>query len=54
MKNIKNFYVELLNGRNYPKVVEAIVKKRTEIEKTHEVKLNKQKRNKNASRSKNM
>ena len=32
---------ELLNGKRYPKVVEAIIKKRAEIEKTHEVKLNK-------------
>ena len=32
---------ELLNGKRYPKVVEAILKRRTEIEKTHEVKLNK-------------
>ena len=32
---------ELLNGRRYPKVVEAVVARRTEIEKTHEVKLNK-------------
>ena len=32
---------ELLNGKSYPKVVEAILKRRTEIEKTHEVKLNK-------------
>jgi len=31
----------LLNGKRYPKVVEAIIKKRAEIEKTHEVKLNK-------------
>ena len=32
---------QLLNGKRYPKVVEAIVKRRAEIEKTHEVKLNK-------------
>jgi phage terminase small subunit len=32
---------ELLNGKRYPKVVEAIIKRRAEIEKTHEVKLNK-------------
>tara|TARA_R110002096_G_scaffold54180_1_gene140010 strand:- start:7 stop:615 length:609 start_codon:yes stop_codon:yes gene_type:complete len=32
---------QLLNGKRYPKVVEAIIKKRAEIEKTHEVKLNK-------------
>ena len=32
---------ELLNGKRFPKVVEAILKRRTEIEKTHEVKLNK-------------
>ena len=32
---------ELLNGKKFPKVVEAILKRRTEIEKTHEVKLNK-------------
>ena len=32
---------ELLNGKSYPKVVEAVLKRRTEIEKTHEVKLNK-------------
>jgi len=31
----------LLNGKRYPKVVEAIIKRRAEIEKTHEVKLNK-------------
>ena len=32
---------ELLNGKRYPKVVEAIIARRAEIEKTHEVKLNK-------------
>ena len=32
---------ELLNGKRYPKVVEAIITRRAEIEKTHEVKLNK-------------
>ena len=32
---------ELLNGKRYPKVVEAVIKRRAEIEKTHEVKLNK-------------
>ena len=32
---------ELLNGKRFPKVVEAIIKRRAEIEKTHEVKLNK-------------
>ena len=32
---------ELLNGKRYPKVVDAIIKRRAEIEKTHEVKLNK-------------
>ena len=31
----------LLNGRRYPRVVDAIVKRRAEIEKTHEVKLQK-------------
>jgi hypothetical protein len=31
----------LLNGRRYPHVVSAIVKRRAEIEKTHEVKLQK-------------
>ena len=31
----------LLNGRRYPHVVTAIVKRRAEIEKTHEVKLQK-------------
>ena len=32
---------ELLNGKRYPKVVEALIKRRAEIERTHEVKLNK-------------
>ena len=32
---------QLLNGKRYPKVVDAIIKRRAEIEKTHEVKLNK-------------
>ncbi len=32
---------ELLNGKRYPKVVEAVIARRAEIEKTHEVKLNK-------------
>ena len=32
---------QLLNGKRYPKVVDAIIAKRAEIEKTHEVKLNK-------------
>jgi len=32
---------ELLNGKRYPKVVDAIIARRAEIEKTHEVKLNK-------------
>jgi len=32
---------ELLNNRNFPNVVRAITKRRAEIEKTHEVKLNK-------------
>ena len=32
---------QLLNGKRYPKVVEAVIKRRAEIEKTHEVKLNK-------------
>ena len=32
---------QLLNGKRYPKVVEAIIKRSAEIEKTHEVKLNK-------------
>ena len=32
---------ELLNGKRFPKVVDAIIKRRAEIEKTHEVKLNK-------------
>ena len=31
----------LLTSKRYPKVVEAIIKRRAEIEKTHEVKLNK-------------
>ena len=31
----------LLNGKRYPKVVEAILARRAEMEKTHEVKLNK-------------
>jgi len=31
----------LLNGKRYPRVVDAIVKRRAEIEKTHEVKLQK-------------
>jgi hypothetical protein len=31
----------LLNGKRYPKVVEAVIARRAEIEKTHEVKLNK-------------
>jgi len=31
----------LLNGKRYPKVVNAIIKRRAELEKTHEVKLNK-------------
>jgi len=31
----------LLNGKRYPKVVDAIVRRRAEIEKTHEVKLQK-------------
>ena len=30
----------LLNGKRYPKVVEAVIARRAEIEKTHEVKLN--------------
>ena len=29
----------LLNGKRYPKVVEAVIARRAEIEKTHEVKL---------------
>ena len=32
---------QLLNGKRYPKVVDAIIAKRAELEKTHEVKLNK-------------
>ena len=32
---------ELLNGKKFPKVIEAIIARRAEIEKTHEVKLNK-------------
>ena len=31
----------LLNGKRYPKVVEAVITRRAELEKTHEVKLNK-------------
>jgi hypothetical protein len=31
----------LLNGKRYPKVVEAVIARRAELEKTHEVKLNK-------------
>ena len=31
----------LLNGKRYPKVVDAVIARRAEIEKTHEVKLNK-------------
>ena len=31
----------LLNGKRYPKVVEAVLARRAELEKTHEVKLNK-------------
>ena len=31
----------LLNGKRYPKVVNAIINRRAELEKTHEVKLNK-------------
>ena len=31
---------QLLNGKRYPKVVEAFIKRIAEIEKTHEVKLN--------------
>jgi len=31
----------LLNGRRYPKVVDAVIKRRAELEKTHEVKLQK-------------
>ena len=32
---------ELLNGKKFPKVVNAIIKRRAELEKTHEVKLQK-------------
>ena len=32
---------ELLNGKRYPKVVDAVIKRRAELEKTHEVKLQK-------------
>ena len=32
---------QLLNGKRYPKVVDAVIKRRAELEKTHEVKLNK-------------
>ena len=32
---------QLLNGKRYPKVVDAIISKRAELEKTHEVKLQK-------------
>ena len=32
---------ELLNGKKYPKVVDAVLKRRAELEKTHEVKLQK-------------
>jgi len=32
---------ELLNGKRFPKVVDAIIVKRAELEKTHEVKLQK-------------
>ena len=32
---------ELLNGKRFPKVVDAVIKRRAELEKTHEVKLNK-------------
>jgi len=32
---------QLLNGKRYPKVVDAVIARRAEIEKTHEVKLNK-------------
>jgi len=32
---------ELLNGKRFPKVVEAVIARRAELEKTHEVKLNK-------------
>ena len=32
---------QLLNGKRYPKVVDAVIKRRAELEKTHEVKLQK-------------
>ena len=32
---------QLLNGKRYPKVVDAVIAKRAELEKTHEVKLQK-------------
>jgi phage terminase small subunit len=32
---------ELLNGKQHPKVVEAVLARRAELEKTHEVKLSK-------------
>ena len=32
---------QLLNGKRYPKVVDAVLKRRAELEKTHEVKLQK-------------
>jgi hypothetical protein len=32
---------ELLNGKRFPKVVDAVLKRRAELEKTHEVKLQK-------------
>jgi hypothetical protein len=32
---------ELLNGKRFPKVVDAVIRRRAELEKTHEVKLNK-------------
>ena len=32
---------ELLNGKRFPKVVDAVIKRRAELEKTHEVKLQK-------------
>ncbi len=32
---------ELLNGKRFPKVVEAVIARRAEIQKTHEVKLDK-------------
>ena len=31
----------MLNGKRFPRVVEAVIARRAEIEKTHEVKLNK-------------